>query len=358
MTSRVRGFVVLGAGLLLCLVMAGAGAAVLGVRTPPQKFEALFTQTVGLYPGSDVRVLGVKVGEVSEVAPEGEYVRVAFEVDGDVDIAADTDAVIVAPTLVSDRYVQLTEPWSSGAKLESGAEIGAERTAVPVEVDDLYGSLDEVARLLGPDGANDDGALSELITTGAKNLKGNGPRMRQLITDLGDLSRTLADTGEDTFDTVDNLGALTSVLKDNDTAVDDANRKFARVMQTLADDRVTLTQGIRLLSGAMVDLEDFLRDNRGNVTRSVRNLADVTDTLVRRKRALARVLGVAPVVLQNVLNSYDSRNRLFVTRGNPNDVTIWGDPDPGVASSGAPAGTGRPVSPDGTGLMLGDGGAR
>ena len=75
--------------------------------------------------------------------------------------AADTEAVIVAPTLVSDRFVQLTEPYVDGPELRDGTVI--EETAVPVEIDDLYASLTEAGETLGPDGANQNGALSRFL---------------------------------------------------------------------------------------------------------------------------------------------------------------------------------------------------
>ena len=119
MTRRTRWMLLLVAALVGCLALAGVGATVLGFRTPDRHYSAMFTQTVGLYKGSDVRVLGVKVGHVTAVRPEGDQVRVDMDVDPKVALAADTDAVIIAPTLVSDRYVQLTKPWASGPRLAS-----------------------------------------------------------------------------------------------------------------------------------------------------------------------------------------------------------------------------------------------
>src|SRR5699024_3511986 len=67
-------------------------------------FDALFDSTVGLYEGSDVQVLGVPVGVVTDVKPEGGHVRVSMRLDHGQNIASNTDAIVVAPTLVSDRY--------------------------------------------------------------------------------------------------------------------------------------------------------------------------------------------------------------------------------------------------------------
>ena len=155
---RVRNLTLLVAVAAL-LVVGLTGARML--RSGGTQFSALFNTTVGLYKGSDVQVLGVTVGSVTGVKPEGDKVRVTMRLDHGQAAAADTGAVIVAPTLVSDRYVQLTTPYTSGAKLRDGATIT--HTATPVEIDQLYSSLDSIAKDLGPDGANKNGALSRLL---------------------------------------------------------------------------------------------------------------------------------------------------------------------------------------------------
>jgi phospholipid/cholesterol/gamma-HCH transport system substrate-binding protein len=72
-----------------------------------KRITAYFGGAVGLYTGNDVRVLGVAVGTVDKVEPVGDQVRVELLVDNDVPVPVDAAAVIVAPSLVSDRYVQL-----------------------------------------------------------------------------------------------------------------------------------------------------------------------------------------------------------------------------------------------------------
>lgn len=318
--------------ILLLVVALGAVPAVgaIALRTTadpePVRISAEFDSTVGLYVGSDVRVLGVKVGEVTEVRPDGDIVRVDLEIDADVSVAATTDAVIVAPTLVSDRYVQLSEPWTSGPRLRSGTTIGLDHTAVPVEVDQLYESLDQVVELLGPDGANKDGALSELLAVGSDNLSGNGRKIRQVLRDLGAATGTLSDAGGDTFATIDNLDRFARVLLDNDAHVTGVDSQLARVTRSLAADRRVMQDGMRQLAAALGLVESFIDDNRGHIETSVRELGATVRLLVNRQRSLAQMLAVAPVTVQNLLRSYDPGHQLLVGRGNPNDVTLWDPP--------------------------------
>src|SRR6185369_5287200 len=91
-------------------------------RTPSLKLVAHFTRAVGVHEGSDVRVLGVKVGSVVSATPEGRTVRVELRYDAKQRIPAGAQAIIVPPSIVSDRYVQLTPAYSGGPTLPDGAD--------------------------------------------------------------------------------------------------------------------------------------------------------------------------------------------------------------------------------------------
>ncbi|NED81419.1 ABC transporter substrate-binding protein, partial [Streptomyces sp. SID11233] len=82
-------------------------------------------------------------------------------------VPANARAVAVAPSVVADRYIQLTPAYTKGPRLRDGAELPLSRNRTPVEIDQLYDSLTELSKALGPEGANADGALSDLLDTGA-----------------------------------------------------------------------------------------------------------------------------------------------------------------------------------------------
>ena len=311
------------AGVALLLV-----AAVLAWRSSTggaTKVDALFESTVGLYPGSEVQVLGVEVGKVTEVHPEGPVVRVSMTLDRGQHVEADTAAVIVAPTLVSDRFVQLTKPDTGGARLEDGAEIPRDRTAVPVEIDDLYKSLTDVSTKLGPDGANRKGALSDLLDVAARNLDGNGTGINRTIDEFGRATGTLASSSDDLFATIANFKEFNDMLVANDHSVADVNRQFAAVTDYLADDREDLADAITNLGDALAIVDDFIADNRTNIKTSVDNLLGPTQVLVNQKDSLEESVRLVPVVLQNFLRSYNAQNNTIDGRANLNETSIWAD---------------------------------
>ncbi|TQL66818.1 virulence factor Mce-like protein [Nocardioides albertanoniae] len=310
------------------LVIAAVGAigwgAAYGIEEGRKgaKFSALFEASVGLYPGSDVQILGVPVGKVTEVKPDGEHVKVTMELDPGQAAAADTEAVIVAPMLVSDRFVQLTEPHVDGPKLRDGTVI--EETAVPVEIDDLYASLTDAGEKLGPEGANQNGALSRLLKVLAANLDGQGADINQVIGETADASATLANVDQDFFATVEHLNTFNNTLLAHDDGVRDANRQFAQVTQYLAEDRDDLASAVTNLGEALGMLEGFIEDNRGQMRSSVENLQGPTQVLADQNESLEEAVATIPQLLQKYVNAYDPSTNTLVGRTNLNEISpVW-----------------------------------
>ncbi len=84
------------------------------------KVVGYFTSAVGLYPGDDVRIVGVPVGKIDSIEPRATDVKVTMSVKDDVKVPADAKALIIAPNLVSARFVQLTPAYTGGAVMADG----------------------------------------------------------------------------------------------------------------------------------------------------------------------------------------------------------------------------------------------
>jgi phospholipid/cholesterol/gamma-HCH transport system substrate-binding protein len=285
------------------------------------KISALFDRTVGLYAGSSVRVLGVQVGQITDVTPEGANVRVDMRVDDDVRIPADAGAVVIAPSLVSDRYVQLTPAYDSGPVMASGTLIPQDRTATPMELDDLYGTLDKLSTSLGPNGANANGALSDLLDTAAANLDGNGRNLNTTVTDLANLSRTLDNSKDDLFSTVRNLQSFTTTLATSDAQLNEFYQRLGDVTGFLADDSDDVAAALSALGNSLGDVQSFVAENKDLLTSNVDKLASVTQVLVDQRAALAEVLDVGPTGMTNFINSYDAASGSIAIRYNANEFT-------------------------------------
>jgi virulence factor Mce-like protein len=280
-----------------------------------KRITAYFSRAVGVYAGSDVQVLGVRVGAVESVTPRGNRVEVVFTVDDEVGVAPDTNAVVVAPSVVSDRYVQLTDLSRGGPVIENGAVIPESRTATPVELDELYASLNTLVTALGPDGSNADGALSELLDTGAANLEGNGKAFNESVRNFAEAARTLSGSAGDLFDTVDELQKFTTMLATNDKQVANVNTQLDQVWRTLSADRGELSTALRTLATALADIQAFIRDNRAAIKSNVDKLARTTQLLVDNRASVAEALDVVPIAATNVVNAFDPETGTLQGRG-------------------------------------------
>jgi virulence factor Mce-like protein len=286
-----------------------------------RKVTAHFSAAVGIYPGGDVRMLGVPIGQIDEVVPQGRTVKVTMNLDRDVQIPADAGAVVVTPSVVSDRYVQLAPTYKGGPTMEDGAVIPKERTATPVELDEVYRSLNELTTALGPNGANSQGALSQLLNTSAANLKGNGKALSETLQHLGEAGTTMSGNSKELFATVDNLQKFTSMLSANDEQVRTFNTQMQQVSSFLSGEREDMGASLAELAVALGKVEAFVRDNREHVKTNVDQLNSVAKVLVDQKAALNESLNAAPVALGNLQNAYNAASGTLDTRANINELS-------------------------------------
>ncbi|HUR13925.1 MAG TPA: MCE family protein [Mycobacteriales bacterium] len=305
----------LAALLALVAMVAASGCGVLS-NDKTKRLSADFDRAIGVYVHSDVRILGVKVGEVTKIVPKGTRVRLEMTYDASYKVPSDAKAVLVAPSIVSDRYVQLTPVWTQGPVLADGVHLGLDRTGAPIELDQIYENLDTLNQALGPKGANKDGALSDLLAVGAANLKGNGARLNTTLTGLSTAVSTLANNRNDLFATIDNLQKLTSTLARNDAIVRAFTNDLAIVADQLNGERTELALAVKQLASALGEVASFVKENRDDLTANITDLASVTSVLVKQRRALREILDVSPTSLSNLQLAYNSKSGTLDTRDN------------------------------------------
>jgi phospholipid/cholesterol/gamma-HCH transport system substrate-binding protein len=293
---------------VLALALAAAVLAAVAVwwvqrQQPTITVTADFPTTIGLYPGDDVRMVGVPIGRITEIRPADGHVEVEMELDRDTPAAADTGAVIVPPGLLASRYVQLTEPWLSGPRLADGDHLDETRTASPLELDDVTTQLDQLLVALGPKGANRQGALSALIDSAGRALDGNGATLRQTLTDLADALDTVGESSGDIVATVQQLQTFVTALAGSDGAIRDLEHNLAGVTTDLASQHDQLAATIRGLAATTEAVRGFVRDNRGELTVDVRLLKRLTTTLVDRRRDLMEIADLSPIGTENIFGA-------------------------------------------------------
>lgn len=313
---------------VLLVLVAGALVAFVFDRGHSKTLTADFPRAVSLYQGSDVKVLGVPVGKVDSVTPSGTQVVVRMHYDANVQLPANAKAVIISPSIVGDRFVQLTPAYTHGPVLADGATLGESRTAVPLELDQIYSSIDTLTTALGPNGANQKGALTDLLNTTAANFGGQGRKFHQTIASFSRLSGTLADNKDNLFGSVRSLEGFVRTLARNDHTVRAFNQTLAQVSSMLKGERGDLASSLHNLGIAMQQVSSFVRDNRQILGRNISGLDQVTQILVKQRKSLEETLRVAPLTLDNLALTYNPQAGTLDTRANLGEVghQITSDP--------------------------------
>jgi virulence factor Mce-like protein len=268
---------------------------------------AHFASAAGVYSGDEVRVAGVKVGTITSVQPRGDTVTLTMNIDRSVPIPADAKAVIFQQNLVAARYVQLAPAYeSTGPIMADGAVIPIERTAVPVEWDDVKDQLMRLAIDLGPAASRSATPTGRFIDSAANAMDGNGDKLRQTLTQLSGVARILADGGGNIVDTIKHLQTFVTALRESDEEIVQFEGRLATLSSVLDGSRSSLDAALTSLSVAVGDVERFLNGVRDKTTEQVQRLANVTQNLVDHKTAVEQILHVTPTTLSNFFNMYDA----------------------------------------------------
>jgi phospholipid/cholesterol/gamma-HCH transport system substrate-binding protein len=302
----------------LVLVIVAGAYLMLREGTQTRTVTAHFSRAVSVFPDTEVRILGVPVGRVTAVVPEGSTVRVDMEYDASYPVPADAQAVIITPTLTADRFVQLTPAYTGGAKLADGADIEVQDTGTPIELDRIYKSLSDVTRALGPNGANKNGTLNNVLSSGAKFLDGEGTKANTTIVDMSKAVKVFADGSGELFGTVRSLDAFTGALAENDAAVSRFMGDLGAVSQQLAGEKQELAAALSNLAGVLGKVEQFVKGNRELLTKDVQNLTTILGVMANERTALETVLDIGPAAMGNLHIAFDPKSGTIGSRLNLN----------------------------------------
>ena len=289
------------------LLMVGATVLVRDIYFGPKTINAVFPTATGIYPGDDVRVSGVKVGTIKAIEPQGTQTMLVLDVDRDVPVPADAKAVIVAQNLVAARYVQLTPAYRNnvGPKMADDAVIPLDRTAIPVEWDEVKEQLTRLATDLGPQSGVSGTSVSRFIDSAANALDGNGDKLRQTITELAGVSRVLANGSGNVVDIIKNLQNFITTLRDSNEQVVMFQNRLATLTSVIDGNRSDLDAALKNLSVAIVDIQRFVAGSRDQTSEQLHRLTNVTTNLLDNKMEIENLLHIAPNALTNAYNIYN-----------------------------------------------------
>lgn len=270
-----------------------------------------FDNANGIFPGDAVVILGVAVGKIDKIEPQPDRVKISFWYDDKYKVPADAKAVVLSPSLVTVRELQLTPAYTGGPALANGAVLPLARTAVPVEWDDLRGQLEKLTEILQPTLPGGVSTLGAFVNTAASNLRGQGADIRDSVVKLSQAVSALADHSGDLYGTFKNLAALVSALHDSGALLRQLNQNLAAVSGVLANDPNEVGDWATALNEPLAKLTNFLDEHRERLGVTSDKLAELTTAVVQSLDDVKQALHVGPNVFQNVLNIYQPSQGAF-----------------------------------------------
>ncbi len=299
--------------VLASLALVAGGCSLLGGGGDTYAVTAYFPRAVSLYESSQVRVLGLPAGEVSEVFVEGDRVRVELAVDAGTPLPVDVRAALVPQSLIGERYVQLLPAWIEGEERlqdlpEDERIIALDETIVPVEPDEALAALDEFLQDLNPDD------LGRLIDNAANDLEGNGENLNRALETVSGLVGSFAERDEELAAIVDNFDRFTATLVTREAQIGEVIDSFARTAATLAQERTDLEALLGGLARISQDGFDLVAEHSTELRTDVDTLGRLGRSLVTNLDAVTQLLNAGPLLAEGLMDAYNPTLRAMNLR--------------------------------------------
>lgn len=305
-----------GGRILLALLLVAAlvaGGWYVFLRSPDTRtVYADFAFVNGLFTGSKVTVLGVPVGRVDRLDPQGDYVRVSMTVDGAVDLPADVSAYVLNPSVISERHLELGPAYTGGDKLADGATIPLQRAHSPIGFDQLLGSLGTLTDILGPGDGPGGADLGTLVGKTAQAWEGRGPEFSQALDQLASASGIVGARSEDVEGLITGLNQLMNSFQAKQVSLDGLIRSMGELSTQWADTDQDIATPIADLKVVFDQINAFVMTHGNEVGVVAENLEALGDVLAENRSSLAEFMDLAPLMMQNLSGTVgpDRRGRI------------------------------------------------
>jgi phospholipid/cholesterol/gamma-HCH transport system substrate-binding protein len=295
--------------LVIAAFLGGGGWFVFGRSDRATTVHADFSYINGIYPGSKVTVLGIPVGRVTAVTPQGTTVRVSMSVPGDVVLPADIDAYVLSPALISDRSVELGPAYSgSGPTLADGHVIPADHSHAPITFDTMLGSLSTLTSAIGPG----QGDIGKVLTRGADEWRGQGKQFNEAIRNLSAASGVVGARADDIGAVVDNLTTLMAAFNKRQVSLNQVITELNQLGGSWADANIDISAPMQDLKSVLEQIDRFVAEHGDELGAIAANLNAVGDVLTAKQPELAEFMDLVPLMMQNLSNTVgpDRRGRI------------------------------------------------
>ncbi len=291
------------------LALGAVAAAALGVwlTASPGTYtvRAVFPSAQGLFSGAAVRLLGVRIGTVTDVEYQDGAVDVTMQLDGSQSLPRNVNAALEAPLLLGTPDIGLSPGYTGGPALQAGAVIPESHTSVPVSTDQL---LRQMQRVLG---SVDPASAHNLVANLANDIAGQGDEINQLIHGASGTLQLLAAKGSDLGKMNGSLAQLASTLDQHESKLLELIGAYDTVSQVIALHQSDLGSAIDELSKASAQLAALISPNTKPLEQDVAVITTLGRTLDRNLANLDELMASSRRLFAGAHRSYDPVHKWF-----------------------------------------------
>jgi phospholipid/cholesterol/gamma-HCH transport system substrate-binding protein len=286
-------------GLIGTLVLVAIAAVVFFAKdiVGGTVYQAEFSEAAGIRPDDEVRVAGIKVGEVTDVELAEDRVLVSFRVS-DAWIGDQTTAEIKIKTLLGRKFLALRP--SGGVDQDPDRPIPLSRTVTPYDVTKAFEGLANTA------GAIDTQQLAESFRTISDTFANSPQHVRTALDGLTALSRTIATRDTQLAELLANTRKISGTLAGSNDEFDKLIKDGNLLLTELANRRDSIHELLVGTQRLATQLSGLVADNQARLGPALAQLDTVTTILQRHNADLDHSLQLAGPYFRVVNNGAGS----------------------------------------------------
>jgi phospholipid/cholesterol/gamma-HCH transport system substrate-binding protein len=259
------------------------------------KYRAVFTDAVGLNKGDDIRIAGVKVGQVDKIALyQDTLAMVTFSVDSDQVVDTSTHATLRYRNLVGNRYIALTDGVGGGARLKKNGLIPKERTTPALDLSVLFNGFKPLFTALTPADVNQ--FAFEVI----KVLQGEGGTIESLLAKTASLTTTLADADQVVGDLITNLTSTLQIVSQRQQNFSQLLVNLQQFITGLSKDVTPILNSLGSINSLNTTTAGLLQQTRVPIKADLDKLRAVATTLDDTQAIWVKTLQFMPQKLNTM----------------------------------------------------------
>lgn len=280
-TERKVGLFFLIAVVVICLLIMKTGQIDLFQRGDTYSLEAILDSASGLNKDSDVRLAGVRIGQVESIRLENGRAVAVMSIRQDVQLPVGSRVKVVAKGILGDKYLEILPAEPGGDTIQAGTSLESDKA---VSVDDIMSIVYSVAENL------------DKITESLRNTVGTRKGEQQIADILENIERITAD-----------LKDITNRNKDGITESVDNIRVFT------GDLRKEIPVLAEKLDKLSTHLDEVVMENRENLKATIENARSGTaklDTTLDSVDSIAKKIDRGQGTIGKLVNDEETHNNL------------------------------------------------